>query len=263
MFLQSLTHSLWQTCRISLLLHHIGTQTRSFHNFANLLPLLHLQPMSGYAQKPWTVPFGFQVQKAGGETWMQIGSCWYIICVCIYIYTRTFIYIQYQYASTTKICVQTYWHTYVWEVELAQAFQCNVLSVGTQWFMEVSPAPMFTQDRRFSFMLMMWSFHTRRKYDISKMVRTWVNHWHPKAWQITTWKRTCSWRAGGYWSGVSMNILASVQWRCALQLCAGFPSGLWMIVGFGEFTWVHPGHAQLFSFSLEGQNPKGLSKRKG
>lgn len=193
----------------------------------------------------------------------DVTALYVVYHVYIYIYTRTFIYIQYQYASTTKICVQTYWHTYVWEVELAQAFQCNVLSVGTQWFMEVSPAPMFTQDRRFSFMLMMWSFHTRRKYDISKMVRTWVNHWHPKAWQITTWKRTCSWRAGGYWSGVSMNILASVQWRCALQLCAGFPSGLWMIVGFGEFTWVHPGHAQLFSFSLEGQNPKGLSKRKG
>lgn len=93
MFLQSLTHSLWQTCRISLLLHHIGTQTRSFHNFANLLPLLHLQPMSGYAQKPWTVPFGFQVQKAGGETWMQIGSCWYIICVCIYIYIHVHLFI--------------------------------------------------------------------------------------------------------------------------------------------------------------------------
>ena len=56
-FVLTVTHSLCQTCQISLLLHHIGAQTRNFHNFANLLLLLHLQPMSGYTytQKACTV----------------------------------------------------------------------------------------------------------------------------------------------------------------------------------------------------------------
>ena len=64
-----------------------------------------------------------------------------------------------------------------------QGLECgNSMVYGGIASADVHPRPTFF------FMLMMWSFHTRWKYDVSKMVWTWVNHWHSKVWQITIGK---------------------------------------------------------------------------